>query len=370
MSINGHGGNLGRLRQIAGKAENEILDFSANLNPLGFPDWLRPLISRKIGSLVHYPDPDNTEFVAAAARRYGAAPEEVIAGNGSTELLYLLAQVAALPRALIPVPAYSDYARAAAFADIKIESFMLRAADRFRLDLEKLGARLARPAAVFIGHPNNPTGQVCDAQRLRLLARAHPGSLFIVDEAFGDFVRDFDSLTVRRPANVAVLLSLTKMFAVPGLRLGCAVADASLVSRMLERQPPWSVNTLAQAAGARACQSAKFVARSQKLIAELRQDLLAGLQALPCLTPFPGAANFILIRIDPPAPAATVLAERLLKEHGIAIRLCANFEGLNDRFFRVAVRRAAENKRLLTALRRVLPGIDGAGARRKHGRRP
>lgn len=352
--MNGHGGNLRRLQQMAGKSASEILDFSANINPQGFPDWLRPLISRGVSNLVHYPDPDNTALLDAAARRYGATPGELIAGNGSSELLYLLAQAARLTRAVIPVPSYADYARAATVAGMRVEPMVLQATDGFHLDMAQLGARLTAPAAVFIGHPNNPTGRVCDAKRFRVLAKAHPNSLFIVDEAFGDFVQDFDSLTTQRPANVAVLLSLTKMFAIPGLRLGCAVADAALVARLRERQPPWSVNTMAQAAGAMACQDTDYVKYSQIMVSDLRHSLYAGLQSLACLTPFPSSANFILVRINPPAPDAAETADRLLKECGIAIRVCDNFEGLDARFFRIAVRTAPENERLLDALRRAL----------------
>ena len=354
MTDHEHGGNLKRLAQEAGRSPCDVLDFSANINPLGFPDWLRPVISRHISDLAHYPDPGASALTHAIAARYRATPDEILTGNGSTELLALLAQTAATPRAIIPVPSYSDYAHAARLAGMAITEWPLSEASGFELDPTLLAPLLNTPATVFIGQPNNPTGRLCPVQPLRTLAEAHPDSLFIVDEAFGDFADDFDSLTVKRPANVVVLLSLTKIFAIPGLRLGCAIAPASLAKKVRERQPLWSVNTLAQAVGVAALQDTDYVARSRTLVRQERDWLLAELRGIPGLIVTPGAANFLLIRSTGSAPDAPTLAKRLLTEHGIAIRVCDNFKGLDKRFFRIAVRPRTENERLIEALHSVI----------------
>lgn len=360
-----HGGNLKQLALEAGRAPGDLLDFSANINPLGPPDWLRPLISRHISALVHYPDPDCTALTAAAARRYHAATDEILTGNGSAELLALLARTAGTPRAIIPVPSYSDYARAARLAGMDLVELPLHESGGFELDPARLSPLLKTPATVFIGHPNNPTGCLCPTQRLRTLVAAHPECLFIVDEAFGDFVENFDSLTVKRPPNVAVLLSLTKIFAIPGLRLGCAVADAGLARRVRDQQPLWSVNTLAQAVGVAALQDTEYVARSRTLLQQERAWLFSELSHISGLVPYPGAANFLLVRLTGTTPDAPALAKRLLKEHGIAIRSCGNFRGLDNGTFRVAVRPRAENERLLTALQAVIGARRPAPAQRR-----
>ena len=193
-----HGGDVRRLAQSAGLKEHELLDFSANINPLGPPEWLRPVISSQVSALQHYPDPHCAALVEAAAVRYGVAQDEVIAGNGSTEILYLLARAAGKSTALIPVPCYGDYSKAALQAGMKVRTIQ---------EGRDLPVDLLTPDTIaFIGRPNNPTGSVCSAEVLRAVASQHPSTLFLVDEAFGDFVEDFDSLTVRRPANVVVLL--------------------------------------------------------------------------------------------------------------------------------------------------------------------
>ncbi|MBI5686144.1 MAG: cobyric acid synthase [Verrucomicrobia bacterium] len=353
LAVPAHGGNLRELASASGKAERDILDFSANINPLGPPEWLRPLISSHVTALTHYPDPECAALVEAAAQRYGVAPEEIAVGNGSTELLHLFPRVLGKKRAVIPVPCYSDYARACQLAGMSVETMPLHRADGFSLDLALLEAKLGGNEIVFLCRPNNPTGHICDADAIRSLAARHSATTFLVDEAFGDFVEGFDSLTQRRPANVIVLLSLTKLFAIPGLRLGCAIADRVVIQRLRELQPSWSVNTLAQAVGVAALRDREYVRQTQLYVCQQREALAATLNSLPGLTVYHGAANFLLIRLDRNDFDAPRLAQRLLAD-GIAIRVCDNFDGLDSRYFRIAVRREEENTFFCDRLRAAL----------------
>ena len=357
-----HGGNLRELATRSGRRADDLLDFSANINPLGPPEWLRAVLAANISALAHYPDPDCKNFVEAAARRYAANVNEVIVGNGSAEILSLLPRVLEKRRAVVPVPAYVDYARSAVLGGMEVVPIPLGVDTEFRLDFETLEAALQGDEAVFIGHPNNPTGRTCDVVALRELAARKPGTIFVVDEAFGDFVENFDSLSRERPANVIVLLSLTKAFSIPGLRLGCAVADASLARRVRELQPPWSVNSLAQAVGVAALQDADYLCRTRAYVSEQRNSLIAALSAIPCLRVYPGEADFLLVQST--AMDAPTLTRRLLNE-GIAIRDCTNFDGLGTGFFRVAVRTERECARLCEALRHVMGFPAVVGSRRR-----
>jgi adenosylcobyric acid synthase len=343
-----HGGNLRLLAHASHKPERDILDFSASLNPLGPPDWLRPLISSHVGSLVHYPDLDCTLLTEAAAERYGVGEKEIIAGNGSTELLYLIPRVFG-KSAIIPVPSYIDYTRACSIAGKTAIPFPLTEETGFALNLDSLGAALHGDELVFIGQPNNPTGLVCDPEAIRQCARKHPSTLFVIDEAFADFVEGLDRLTRDRPSNVIVLLSLTKIFAIPGLRLGCAVADPVIIERLRASQPPWSVSTLAQAVGAAAVRDREYLDRTREYVRIQRNFLARALNQAGEYTVYPGEANFLLVRIDRPGLSASELADRLLMQ-GVAIRRCENFEGLDKRFFRIAVRTESENLRLCELL--------------------
>ena len=353
MTQNGHGGNIKLLAEAAGIPEKEILDFSANINPLGAPEWMRPVISAAIRSLVHYPDPDCTGLTRAAAEVWGIPREEIIVGNGSTEILYLLPRALPVTRALVLAPAYVDYARACRVAGVPVESVLLREADEFQMDLQILESRIQDGELVFVGQPNNPTGQMCDPEALRAFASQHPHSFFIIDEAFIDFVEGADSLIHKRPSNIIVLRSLTKFYAIPGLRLGCAVADAAILSRVREIIPPWSVNTLAQIVGETGLRDSEYGNRTRTFVKERRESLAAQLRQVGGLKVYPGAANFLLVRVERDSMDTRSLAKDLLSE-GIAIRVCDNFEGLDSGYFRVAVRTGEENERLCEAVQKTI----------------
>lgn len=358
-----HGGNVRALAAAAGRDPGELCDASASLNPLGPPPWLRQVVSGAVSDLVHYPDPDCTALRQAASRRYGAPETHFTAGSGTSQLLFALPRATGLARAVIPTPSYADYATACHRAGMDLRRIAAVEFDGFALHLEHVEAALRTPAIVFFGSPGNPTGAVVPAEAIVALAGRHPQSLFVVDEAFADFVPDFHSLASdARPHNVAVLLSLTKAFAIPGLRLGLLAASPDLAGWVRAGLPPWSVGSLAQAVGVRALDDADFLARTRAVLPALRQKLADGLARLGC-TVFPGQANFLLAHLPGQAPATPELARRLLAEHGVAIRDCANFHGLTDRYVRIAVRPEAETERILAALAAVLDRADAPSFR-------
>lgn len=359
-----HGGNIGYLSRISHIPEDEILDFSANINPLGPPEWFRPTVSRILSSVAHYPDPECRALIQAAARRYGCSDEEIFAGNGSSEILFLLPRAVRRSKAIIMTPSYGDYASAMDAVHGQWCPFILNEVDHFVPRLTQLTELLTGDEMVFLCNPNNPTGLLLDTADIRELAYHHPSTLFVVDEAFGDFVEGMDSLTHRRPSNVVVLLSLTKIFAIPGLRLGLAVGEPSLVAALRAVQPTWSVNFLAQAVGTKALGDEDYRAQTRAYVARQRQYLVTRLSRISGLHVYPGAANFLLVRIDRCDIDAHEVAKSLLKK-GIAIRVCSNFQGLDRRFFRIGVRREEENDRLCEELEVFLGNVRRPRTRRK-----
>ncbi len=353
MTTNKHGGNIRKLAQAAGCPPEAICDFSASINPLGPPESLRRVIAGSISSLVHYPDPDCMELMATFAGRFGVTPEEVLAGNGSTELLYLLPRVTGALRAVVPVPSYADYVNAAVLCGLPVEKVPLAEEQRFAPDLQALSRHLRDHDLVMLGQPNNPTGCFCDPDALRGLAKDHPRATFVVDESFLPFVDETQSLMRNRPSNVIVLMSLTKFYAIPGLRLGMIVADSSIIAGLKNILPPWSVNTLAQAAGVAALREMDYAEQTRCFVEEERLWLREALMAIPGFTVYPGSANFLLGRIDRPEMDASKLAAALLA-CGIAIRDCGNFDGLDHRYFRVAVKTREDNDRLIAAISNAL----------------
>ncbi len=347
----GHGGTIHAVIRQAGDGQRDIIDFSANINPLGAPDWLRPLVSRELTNLQHYPDPEYPEFIAALAEVHGVDQAMVVPGNGSTELLYVLPRILPCRRALIPVPSYSDYRRACSLAGLAVELFSLNEADDFRLDLVQLAARIEDGDLIILASPNNPTGSLLAASEIIALAEAFPNNFFLIDEAFLDFIDGAISVA-GRAANILTLHSMTKFYAIPGLRLGYGIFPAPIAEQMRAAMPPWTINQLAQAVGCRALSDHLYQEQSRALCRELRQALHTELAAFPTLKVYAGAANYLLLRL-PVGESVLDLAGRMLAE-GILIRCCDNYPGLDQRYFRLAVRTEEENDRLLQALAKVL----------------
>lgn len=349
----GHGGNLRELAARSGRRAEDILDFSASVNPLGFPECVRPAISRNVERLVHYPDPEAADLVAAIAQHYRLPQDRILVANGSSEILFALAHALKLPRAVIPVPSYIDYAAAARLGGAEVCTVALKESNGFALDWAALAGEVRGGEMVFLGQPNNPTGLLFDGDEFRRVAAAHPSTLFVLDEAFADFVEGYETLAAGAPPNVIVLKSLTKFYAIPGLRLGFAVAGGDVGRRLKGHLPPWSVNTLAQAVGVAMLADEDFARRSRACVREQREALVREMGRLPGLHVYPGAANFLLVRMKGPRAGAAALSERLIK-CGVAIRTFGCEQHLDDRFFRVAVRTAQENAKLVSALAEAL----------------
>jgi len=348
-----HGGNLRRASELSGLPAEQLLDFSASINPLGFPDWLRPLISSQLSRLAHYPDPAAEELRAAIAAVHEMSPDEVIVGNGASELLYLLPRVLSAKRLLVPVPSYGDYAAMGQSAGLDVDELHLFPADNFQLDLSRLARQITADHLIVLGHPNNPTGKLCDVDALRRVINDFPNNHFIVDESFIDFVDPSLSLRWQRPDNLIIVQSMTKAWAIPGLRLGYALADAKIIAALNHLRPNWSVNTLACAVGVRALQDKDFLPQTRNYVTARRQELFEGIGSLADLTPIPGDANFLLVHNGNPKVSVRKIADNLLKK-GIIIRRCESFPGLGDNYFRLAVRTKVEQQQLIDALRNCL----------------
>jgi len=359
----GHGGNVHGLARDMGIDVATLLDFSANINPLGPPEWLRPLISSEVASLVHYPDPYAGKLVQAIAERYQVPAESVVVANGTTELLYQLPRLLDCAQALIPSPSYIDYTKVMALAGMTVRPFLLLAERGFTLQPQELAPLLTGGELVVIGSPNNPTGALVDPEQIIQLAKGHPATLFLIDEAFLDFVEGGRSVALAT-GNIMTLHSLTKFYAIPGLRLGFGIFPPRIARLLREHLPPWTVNTLAQAVGVRALADQDYAEQSRIFCRELRTDLVQELQRFPALQLFDSTANYLLLRLRDGSDA-TILAARLL-ERKIMIRTCSNYTGLDASYFRIAVRTEKENRVLLDALSEILQPQPGQSAQSDH----
>ena len=348
---NGHGGNTHKLAEKANCTASQILDFSSSINPLGPPEFLRSTVSRSLDNIVHYPDPKAERLVAAVAKTFGVNASSITAANGSEQIIYAIPRAFKLKKALITVPSYIDYEASCKLAGLEINYAYMDEADNFAPDFEKISKLIEKKMLVFIGHPGNPAGTATRQKQLRKLADRHPDSTFVIDEAFADFCEKDFSLLPNIPANVIILRSLTKFFAVPGLRIGLAFASESNSALINEQLAPWSVNSIAQEVGKKIMtDSGDYIKETIDLIKPLKKRLTEQLEELG-LKVFPGMANYLLVKL--PEENKTVF-DRLLMEYHIAIRDCANFKGLSSQFFRVAVKNKDQNDYLVNALKQLL----------------
>ncbi len=350
-----HGGTVFAVARRLGVSPDDILDFSASINPLGPPVGVRGAVAAAFDRLVHYPDSGATELRDALARRHHLLPENICVANGSTELIYLVPRLVGGRRGLIVAPPFSEYAKSLTRAGWEVDYLELDPAQGFALSPDALDRRLAVGCdLLFLANPGNPTGALIPANEVAEILRLcrSRGTFLVLDEAFIDF-REEESATslVVEGGGAVVLRSMTKFYAIPGLRLGYAVGGGEVIARLAALREPWSVNTMAQAAGLACLEDRDYPARTRELVVAERERLAAGISALPGLTVYPSSANYLLVRIDA-GPSAPELAARLLAER-VLIRDCSSFRGLSDRFFRVAVRGAEENVRLLDLLREV-----------------
>ena len=352
-----HGGNLRELSAFCGCSPEDILDFSANINPLGFPDFTREAIAGALVSLQHYPDKDYAELSKALARASGVDCSEVAAVNGTSEAIMLLPRISGRRKCIVQTPGFSLYTRAADLAGMEIVRVPLSADQQFATDHVALDAaiRTHNPSdcLVFLGHPHNPTGRPLDLARIKGLISSLPEALFVIDEAFIDFAPPGLTLIGYEPAHVVVMRSLTKILALPGLRIGYVVAGAAIIEKIKRHLPPWNVNELASRMASRALdEGADFFAESRSAVEELRGALSSEMQRIDGVAVYPSSANFLMVRLT--HSCGPGLVARLLKEEGIALRDLSKMAGLDGRFLRVAVRRKEENERLVAALRRAL----------------
>ena len=354
-----HGGDVRGASLEFGIAPESLLDFSANINPLGFPEEVRQSVSAHLEQISQYPDPRCTELRDALAARYGLDVRQILAGNGSCALIHRIVEAIRPARVLICAPAFGEYAAAARRFGADIKLVPAREADGFALNGNRIAEALDGVALVFLCNPNNPTGQaMAQADVLRLgEACRRRGIALVVDEAFVGFADAPDRFSVLKASpdfeNLLVLRSFTKLYGCPGLRLGYAVGAPEVIEKIARCQEPWAVSTLAQVAGIAALPCEAFRERTRLLIHSERAFLFQRLSRIAGIRPFPSEVNFLLIQIERPDLDARTLRRRLGRK-GLLIRDASSFDGLDNRFFRIAVRTHKENERLLRALEEAL----------------
>ena len=332
--------------------EREILfDFSANLNPLGMPESVKNALRKSISEWERYPDPFCRSLVKKLSERENFAPENIVCGNGAADLIFRIVQAVKPKKAVVCAPSFSEYSKALTQNGSEISAYFLSEKNGFTLDENILEMLDESVRMLILCTPNNPTGQTIDGGLLhRICERCEANDIvFLCDECFIDFTKNAAHAEQFMNPNVVVLKAFTKIFAMAGLRLGYALfGDAKLAESVRKSGQFWSVSAPAQTAGEAAFDEKNYLEITLKLIKNEREFLTEKLRNFGFKV-YPSEANFILFYTELP------LDEMLLKEK-ILIRNCANFDGLEQGYFRTAVRSHEENSALVSAIERCLNG--------------
>ena len=329
-----------------------VLDFSANLHPLGMPPAVAEAARAAVPQAIHYPDPLCRELRRSIAARDGVREDQILCGAGAADLIVRLCLALRPKKALVTAPTFSEYEQALSLVGCTVGHHLLHAGDSFDLTDAILPEITRDTDLVFLCTPNNPTGRLISLPLLRkVLLRCEAASaLLVVDECFLELAGT-EGMTpfLRNHPSLVLLRAFTKTYAMPGLRLGYLLtANAPLLEAVAAAGQPWSVSTVAQAAGVAACRCADWPRKGREILEKERPRLLASLRDLG-LTAWEGSANYLLFR----AVGDKTLKERLEAKH-ILIRACANYPGLGPDYYRTAVRTEPDNDRLLRALKEVL----------------
>ncbi|NOY13789.1 MAG: threonine-phosphate decarboxylase, partial [Deltaproteobacteria bacterium] len=331
-----------------------IDDFSASINPLGTPPEVQQTLLAALERIGDYPEIEAASLRRELAQFHDLPEEHLLPGSGSTELIYLLPRVLRPRRALLVLPCFSEYAPALQQAGCRIDTFYLSPDDDFAFSVPHVLAAVEDDTdLLLLANPGNPTGIGIEPRQLLTLAERLGRCRLLVDEAFVDFCPERSVLAqVAELPNLLVLRSLTKFYAIPGLRVGYLAAAKQDIALLSAAKEPWTLSNLAIAAAKTCLGAENYRQQTRQLIPQLRNQLQQGLELLG-IKVYAGEANYLLCRLPEQALRMDRIVE-LLRADGLLIRNCDDFLPLDSRFFRVAVLARDSNRQLLEKLRPIL----------------
>lgn len=333
-----------------------LLDVSASLSPFPLPDPVVRAYLAALDDLTHYPEIDGLSLRKALAYAWGLPSSRLLVGNGSTEFIYLLVRVLKPGCVFAFVPTYSDYEDAARVAGIPFSPLPSSSVCGFHRELSLFTSSARSGDLLFLCNPNNPTGNLIAPDEILSSAGAHPDLFFVIDEAYVPFVGPSASClpaVEAWPDNLYLLSSPTKFYSIPGLRLGYCAGPEVGMGLLLDRKEPWTVSGPALRVGFSLLECTDHDRQVREELLAAKEVFKAGLRSLPGLTVYGDAGNFLLGQLALSGWTGARL-QAAAQRQGVLIRDAGNFRGLDPSFFRVAVRLAEENRRVLEVIERIL----------------
>ena len=350
----GHGANVDNMAKKFGKNENDIIDFSSNVNPHIISD-LGKYVLEGLEKSRSYPDINYTNLRNNISDYIKVDSELIIPGNGATEIIYLLMK-SIKRRLAILNPTFSEYGRGAKLNNLEIIYFHLKEENNFSIDLDEIQKNMDKFDSLFVCNPNNPNGKVKDLNEL-LDLMIENDKLLIVDETFMEFVGEEEKYSlinkIEQTPNLFILKAVTKFFGLPGLRLGYGVtSNKQIINNIYEYKEPWTINSFAENLSNYLFKDKEYINGSKDYYINERKFMLEELRKISRLKVYDTDTNFVLIKLDD--DEANSLKLELFEKYNILIRDASNFIGLDKSYIRVAIKSHNDNKVLIESLRKIL----------------
>ena len=350
----GHGANVDNMAKKFGKNENDIIDFSSNVNPHIISD-LGKYVLEGLEKSRSYPDINYTNLRNNISDYIKVDSELIIPGNGATEIIYLLMK-SIKRRLAILNPTFSEYGRGAKLNNLEIIDFHLKEENNFSIDLDEIQKNMDKFDSLFVCNPNNPNGKVKDLNEL-LDLMIENDKLLIVDETFMEFVGEEEKYSlinkIEQTPNLFILKAVTKFFGMPGLRLGYGVtSNKQIINNIYEYKEPWTINSFAENLSNYLFKDKEYINGSKDYYINERKFMLEELRKISRLKVYDTDTNFVLIKLKD--GEANSLKLELFEKYNILIRDASNFIGLDKSYIRVAIKSHNDNKVLIESLRKTL----------------
>ncbi len=356
MEYNFHGADIYTASKNSGIDENCIIDFSSNINPLGIHENVNNAIINSIKHANRYPDINNRELISSLSAHEKIPKAWIFCSNGAAEAIFRIALYLKPKKALLTAPTFSEYEQALkAVGCNNIDYFNLNEENEFKITDQITDSISDGTDIIFICNPNNPTGQLTDKALLeRVVSHCRTKNIkVVIDECFMDFVENKEKHSVvdllEKYDNLIILKAFTKIYAIPGIRLGyCMTSDIETINGLKVSGPPWSVSVAAQAAGVAALEEKDYILKSVTYVNKQRRFLMREMKKLK-LRAYEANANYILFKYTGDKDL-----HRELMEKNILIRSCSDYKCLGSQYYRIAVKSEYDNKLILKKLKEIM----------------
>lgn len=346
-----HGGDIYSKRDIP--KDKMIIDFSANVNPLGMPIAVKRAIIDSIDDFSNYPDPLCRDLINEISKHENIPAEYIVCGNGSADIIYRIAAALKPKMTLLPAPTFSEYEESVKTESSSIKYHFLLEKNQFNLDQSIFDKITSDIDIMFLCNPNNPTGILTEKEMvLKIAAQCKANKVvLVVDECFIEFLENSQEYSIVDKLdafdNVIVLKAFTKIYAMAGIRLGYGIcSNTDIIDRLYKAGQPWNVSVIAQKSGIAAIRQTEYVKQTKSIITKNREYLMSELSLLG-LKVFESKANYILFK------SKNRLLHQDLEKYGILVRTCSNYKGLDDSYFRIAVKSKEDNEYLIKSLKKI-----------------